>query len=302
MLTTAYTDAEPLSTLRAFAKHACEHQLCSDPAKADAILFVEHSHYDQDPFFTKLRRHPLVRNFPEKVFIYNEHDQPWCMLPGLYCSMPARHFDARYQAAVRFVRLLNPLMQARVCKKPDILYSFVGQCRSRLRRKIPGIPHHPRAVIEDMSAFNPFGTDFITKEHERYAEIIGRSKFVLCPRGAGTSSIRLFEVLKAGKVPVIIADDWVTPEGPDWATCAVRVQEQNICHLSTIISEQEDRWPMMAEAASQTWLNWFADEVIFDRFGSLLQNLQSRKPPKLQWRELEWALRLGKQRICRLAR
>ena len=30
-----------------------------------------------------------------------------------------------------------------------------------------------------------------------------RSKFFLCPRGTGTSSIRLYETLSAGRVPVI---------------------------------------------------------------------------------------------------
>ena len=35
--------------------------------------------------------------------------------------------------------------------------------------------------------------------------MLRQSKFVICPRGVGTSSIRLFECLRAGRVPIIVA-------------------------------------------------------------------------------------------------
>ena len=59
----------------------------------------------------------------------------------------------------------------------------------------------------------PGSPDFEMRR-ERFRSVMGRSRFVLCPRGKGTSSIRLYEALAYGCVPVIISDDWVAPAGP----------------------------------------------------------------------------------------
>jgi hypothetical protein len=301
LLTSAYPDPEPLRTLLRCATHARFHQLTDDPAIADAILFVEHSHYIQDPFFRKLRSHPWVRDYREKVFVYNEHDRPWCMLPGLYCAMPAQHFDTHRQAAVRYIRLLNPMVtDSHPAGEPEFLYSYIGHSHLRLRRRIVSLRHHPHALVEDSSAFNAFYATGIQQEHYHYADVMHRSKFILCPRGTGTSSIRLFETLKAGRVPVIIADDWVAPAGPDWASCSLRLRERDVAKLSDVIASREHAWSEMAAAARQTWIEWFADDVLFDRFGAALAQLLERRriPERVaqripEWREYTWAARLA---------
>ena len=305
LLTSAYPDPEPLTTLRGYATHARFHQLTDDPAIADAILFVEHSHYTQDPFFSRLGRHPWVRGYREKAFVYNEHDRPWCFLPGLYCAMPAPHFDTHRQAAVRYIRLLNPMVtDGHLAGEPGLLYSYIGHSHVRLRRRIVSIRHHPRAIVEDTSAFNAFYAAGIQPEHRHYADVMSRSKFILCPRGSGTSSIRLFETLKAGRVPVIIADDWVEPAGPDWASCSLRVRERDVAELPALIASREEVWPEMAAAARQTWREWFADDVIFDQFGAALARLlECRRIPERvaqripDWREYTWAARLAAHHV-----
>ena len=50
---------------------------------------------------------------------------------------------------------------------------------------------------------------------------------MICPRGWGSSSIRLFEVMEMGRVPVIISDAWVN-EAPKWADFSVRVSEADV--------------------------------------------------------------------------
>lgn len=48
---------------------------------------------------------------------------------------------------------------------------------------------------------------------KRYNEIISNSRFSLCPEGAGPNSLRIWESMAVGTVPVIIAEDWIAP-GP----------------------------------------------------------------------------------------
>jgi hypothetical protein len=296
--TSAYSDPEPITSFLRLASHGKRHRLTLNVSEADAILFVENSRYHEDAFFSRLKRHPLVRHHRERCFMYNEHDRPWGLLPGIYCSMPRRWFDRTRQSATRFVRLLNPV-DTSPSDQPDCLFSFVGNSQIPLRREILRL-QSPRAILEDTSAFNAFFAKEHTNNHTRYAEVLRRSKFVLCPRGSGTSSIRLFETLRARRVPVIISDQWVAPEGPDWSTCSLRVRERNIAAIKKLALDAEPRWSEMADAAKRVWDDWFSDEVLFDRFGDALAAIAGRRvipefvaqriPSVLEW---DWRLRRG---------
>jgi len=41
-----------------------------------------------------------------------------------------------------------------------------------------------------------------------------------------------------------------------------------------MVSTMEPRWPAMASAARQTWNEWFSDNVLFDRIGDALADIQ----------------------------
>ena len=94
-LTSAYDDHPNLDELRLIASKdsIARHRVCNSPEEAEAILFVENAQFD-DYLYRRLSRHTLLKRFPDKVFIYNEVDKPWCVIPGLYCSMPKRFFSA----------------------------------------------------------------------------------------------------------------------------------------------------------------------------------------------------------------
>ena len=74
-LTSAYEHHRWLDLLKSYAQQdrIGRHQLVSSAELADAILFVENAQF-YDYSFRKVRRHPLTRQFPDKVYIYNEVD------------------------------------------------------------------------------------------------------------------------------------------------------------------------------------------------------------------------------------
>lgn len=50
-------------------------------------------------------------------------------------------------------------------------------------------------------------------ERKRYDASLRQSMFILCPRGSGVSSYRLYETLSAGRIPVYVTDDrWLPLE------------------------------------------------------------------------------------------
>jgi len=261
-----------------------EHQLAEDPAEADVILFVDARHEHNDWRFKALRQHPLARKFPRKCFVYNETDQPWCCMPGLYVSMPKQWFDSRHMAAWSYTGLMNPYLEngsgEALDVEPDLLFSFAGRRCVAVRDEILKL-EHPNALIKDTSNFNFFGSSSCTpkeidKQRRDYATLIRRSRFVLCPRGSGPASFRLFESLAAGRVPVILGDEWVPPVGPDWNSCSLRVAEVDVASLPERIEQADARWDEMSANAAGVWREWFAADVQFHRMVEACRRLQVR--------------------------
>lgn len=243
------------------------HEVVEDADEADILLFVDAHQYPSDWRMRNLSSHPLVRAHPEKAFVYDERDLPRDLLPGVYVAMPQPMFDPRRQRAFGYYRLITDTRGVRE-QAPDLLFSFQGRrAGGRLRDRVLGLSH-PRAVVEDTSGRDFFdGGALVELDDARrgYLDVLGRSKFVLCPRGAGTASIRLFEALAAGRVPVVISDDWVPPAGIDWDACAARVPEADVEAVFERLAALEERWPAMGEAARRTYDEWFAPDVWFHR-------------------------------------
>lgn len=270
------------------------HRPTDDPEAADLILFVD-LHLCADWRLQPLLAHPLLRAHRRKTLVYDERDHPWCAVPGLYCSMPAPTFDARVQRACAYygaLRFEGPQAET----APDLLFSFLGSRSHPMRREVLRLSH-PRAVVEDTSGFvfydrsDPAAYD---RQKNHYLKTLLRSKFIVCPRGAGTASIRSFETLAAGRVPVIISDDWVPPAGPDWDACSLRVREAEVATLPARLEAAEADYPRLAAAAHAAHAAWYAQPVIFHRLlescRALLDARATALPPGRgrRYRQLRW--------------
>jgi hypothetical protein len=242
-----------------------EHTLVDEADSADIVLMLDAHQHLADWSMRATRTHPYIRAYPEKVFVYDERDTPRDSLPGVYVAMPRRHFDARRHRAISYYRLKNDTRGVQN-DDPDLLFSFQGRRVAGIRSEVLTL-EHPRAVVEDTSGLDFFAADAVglVRAQANYREVLGRSKFVLCPRGAGTASFRLFEALACGRVPVVVSDDWVEPKGVDWSSCSVRVPERNAAILPRLLEELEQEWPQMSQAARAAYDDWFSPEIWFHR-------------------------------------
>ena len=278
-LTSAYQEHKMLDAMleRATLDSIGVHQVCDNPEEADAILFVEDGQFD-DYLYKGLRESSLVRRFPRKVFMYNEVDKPWCVLPGLYCNMPQRFFQENRQIA--FPLFVTPNQYVKDIYKPGdtaerpCLFSFVGAASHRSRRAIFSLADKVNAV-EDTSNFSVWDSSDTTRAFEgsKFAEGMAQSKFILCPRGIGTSSFRLFEAMEAGRAPVIMSNQWVETTQVDW-DFAVRIPEHDIASLPEYLASIADEAQERGEAARRAWEAAYAPDKIFncasDSVGELL--------------------------------
>ena len=105
--------------------------------------------------------------------------------------------------------------------------------------------------------------DAMKQYWRRYAEICRASKFILSPRGMGVSSVRLFDAIRMGRVPVIVSDQWVPPEGPRWEQFSLRVAEKDIGQIPSLLERHESAAVGMGLAARKEWEAWFSPAVCF---------------------------------------
>jgi hypothetical protein len=231
---------------------------------ADLILFVDSY---TDPSYRFIRHHPLIARHSQKCFLFSQLDDPIHVLPGTYANLDRRHHVPGWSSSFCFIDTYrhNPyLTEAReLYSKRSLLFSFLGRLSHPVREKLLACKfRRSDVVIEHTTGYHHWGTrDEQAKQfNRRYAEVSASSKFIICPRGAGVSSIRLFEAMELGCVPVILSDDWVAPSGPGWEDFSIRVSEQNLNQLEGIIVEREADWEVMADLARQEWLRWFQEK------------------------------------------
>lgn len=240
------------------------HRLVGDPSEADLIV-VTQPHVMVDPLTLRaFRASDAWRRWPERCVVVDVRDRPWCALPGVYASMPTSRFQRRWQRPWVYPWLeTNRFTRVRTTR-PDLLFSFVGGRTHPVREALWGLSD-PRGLVRDSAGFDPLVTGADDPRRDDYVEVLARSKFVLCPRGQGTASFRFQETLAAGRVPVVISDDWVPPAGPDWDSAVVRWPEANVADLPSHLARIEHRWPDMAAAAAAIHDDWFDEPVMFDR-------------------------------------
>ena len=137
----------------------------------------------------------------------------------------------------------------------DLLFSFIGAWQqnylSLIRKHIFALPSAQDVVIVNTGTWH-FNVDVysntqtgagklsrVPEQDEKtkfYNDTLLRSRFSLCPSGTGPSSIRLWESLACGSVPVILADTLDLPYHPLWADSVIRIPESRVANVRAILS------------------------------------------------------------------
>jgi hypothetical protein len=241
--------------------HAGPHSLADHPTQADIVLFVE----PQRRFQTDIVRSAMYRAYRHKSLVLDFGDNPVPRLPGLYVSLDKRHASSACYRSCSYIRVAdNALFDAYEAAhiQPDLLFSFVGSVANcpAVRQRVVRLTH-PRATLLDASSKQ-------SDNDPSYLDTLYRSKFVLAPRGHGTSSWRLFETMRAARVPVIISDDWEPPQGVRWPDFSLRIAQADIESLPAILEAMENRAASMGAIARQEWERCFALSSAFQWIAS----------------------------------
>jgi hypothetical protein len=233
------------------------HSLVADPDDAELILFVETSSA-AGSYFARVRRHPVYRAHRDRAYLFSSTDRPLALVPGIYASIERRWARAAWTRSSGYlgVKEIAPLTYDPHATS-SLLYSFAGSGSAHPVREQVLSLRHPESLLVD--------SDVEPLTPQRYARSIADSSFVLCPRGGGTATFRLFESLMLGRPPVIVSDAWVPPDGPDWDACSIRVFEREVGSIPQLLERRAPDAEAIGAAARAVWLDWFAPEAAFHR-------------------------------------
>lgn len=226
-------------------------ELVSDPQDADMVVLFEScaAGASEIPPSYSVQGKPVV--------CVNYADVPHGFLPGIYTSLERYRFDPEIHISWPHHNLPNDMLErspAVPIDAADLLFSFAGSCSHPIRRtlfdrfeRLRG----PWQVTEVKRWYNHTGG-----EKSSYIDQLGRSRFVLCPHGIASYSHRIIETLAFGRVPVVIADDWVPFSIPE-SGYYVRIKERDAAHAAEILLDLDQGYGSYRDQALRVYSEYF---------------------------------------------
>jgi len=265
------------------------HTLVGSPEAADIIVFMG----SFEPNYSDITSSKVYKKFKDRSVLLDIKDQGIPFIPGLYSCLENTIYNKNlpFLKSGFYLRVTENISMELPSNlnNAKYLYSFMGNALNhQVRQKVMSLSDE-RALLIDSSGDSHQqcdGVDGVNFDRGmRYQNAIEASKFILCPRGIGVSSWRIFETMRAGRVPVIISDGWVPPDGPDWNACCIRVKESEIDSLPCLLRDMEFKSPELGKQARDAWLRYYSEGVVFNTLiDQLVEAQEFSQAPSVFWR------------------
>lgn len=262
--------------------------IVDDAAAADAVLIEERGSFKDFRYVNKLLRDPFIKRFAARIFSINSDDCATGLLRGLYTSLPKSRFDRRIHRAVPFMFYPNELVFSKIKEVvPHYLATWRGNTKSNaLRRKMMGhLKWNSEFVMQKTESWLNHKMD----EKQTYVDVMLSGKFSLCPAGWAPVTYRIYESIALGRCPVILADEFVPPEGPDWKQFALFYPQSQINSVIAFLHKHEHNYQQLGERAAKEWKFHFGENKIDGYFSKMLIDLIETAPStSLQREQRRW--------------
>jgi hypothetical protein len=297
----AFRDNPTVLEARALLKrYALTNFEITDSLKtAEIVLYLDSGYVglaDLPKMISYIRKAPSAMHF-----LFSESDWPFPIIPGAYCSL-SKQFP--WALSWSFLpKTSTDLALLAPDSEREFLFSFLGRVSTHpIREKVRMLDTVNTPCLDVVEAPKRISSYHYSRS---YVQLLKRSKFVLCPRGIGASSIRIFETLSYGRVPVIISDRWQRPPGIPWEDISVVVSEADVFSIPALLDRLEGKANEMGRLAKQSFGEYFAPSVFLDRLlATLVSNYCScsfapaatcmRAWQALGWREIRTLAHQGR--------
>ena len=137
----------------------------------------------------------------------------------------------------------------------ELLYSFIGahdvHYLSEVRLRLFEMDHPENSFIKQTGSWHFNSSVFTNKQNSKYEldpgddhdagtqlynKVLKDSTFSICPVGAGPNTIRLWESMAVGSIPVILSDLHELPGHDLWKYSIIRIKESEIHNMQNILT------------------------------------------------------------------
>jgi hypothetical protein len=263
------------------------------------ILFVESSQNKFRRWRRTLTADQVIGENPEKCFVYDSTARPIPYLPGVYVNMPAHKIEShRVRPVTPWHAIVAPDREAPSSNgAPPLLFSFRGYLSHPVRKEVLALEAPGECIrLTETHRWWDYGSPTDDLDRRTYLEEIRDSAFVLCPRGLGPGSIRLYETMQLGRVPVIIADEWAAPPGIPWHDFSLRVPESRVANIPELLDRFRSDAQEMGRLAREAWERWMKPgPVLLRAWMDAIEEMISLRPAG--WSEKEFHAQWNSQRF-----
>jgi hypothetical protein len=258
--------------------------VCVDsPEEADVIIFAE-SHPTIDPYFRKVFRDEVYKKYKEKCVLYHDADLSVTPIPTISPSIEQWQYDVKHKRSAHYIARYreNKTIDDAVVTYNDhrnYLYSFAGSGTHAVRSAIISLKPGSNVFIKDTTGSHAWelNKEEALKYEREYLSVMNESYFILCPRGIGPSTYRLFEAMQLGRVPVIISDSWVEIPGIEWNTFSIRISQSQVSTIEQTLKDRMKDAVDMGKKAREAWEKYFSPEVSLERIAGAATELIAYK-------------------------
>lgn len=272
-------------------------ELVGSPEEADFILFPEYLDALLDNVGLEgarafLRALPLFNAYPERHIFYAHHDN--CLpfrLPSVFFQTSINRFDrdARAFAIPYPAQWMQDIVPDFDFSRLRYLTSFNGNIASTpIRGELVLAVQQEQRLSVYADPVAGFHCHTASKEQQeqrrrRFLETLADSLTVLCPRGEGLNSIRFYETMAAGRIPVLVSDTCLLPyeEQIDYSGFCLKLAEQDIPQAGRILADWivatgSNRLFEMCRQARTTWERYFSQSATLQHCIAILTRLRDQ--------------------------
>lgn len=152
----------------------------------------------------------------------------------------------------------------------------------RALRRTPGV--EARFIVRDQFAFNRWGVlqpggtpETAAQQRREFVENLNDTDYALCVRGLANCSIRFYEALSLGRIPIFVNTQCVLPYDwmVDWKQVCVWIEEGDLPRIGQIVRDDHARLSPGEFVAKQRLARDFFDQWIRPEgfFGQLHRHL-----------------------------
>jgi len=157
-------------------------------------------------------------------------------------------------------------------EEKTFLASFVGSLTHPIRTEMANnLNNKPNCVI-NVKNWSPHVNN---DEFNNFINLASKSKFLLCPRGYGLNSFRLYESFQLGCVPVIITDILYLPwtDELNWQEFSVIIHANNIDKIYDILNSiDEITYNKMIKKGIEVYDKYFTLNGLYENIIKRIKN------------------------------